>query len=608
MEKTPPVLIANQRVQRSRPAPRLRLLIELEPRRRVFLRNLGDLLLARQLPQIAITSRPAPFWNDVFVRSGPRWSSFFESILCHLLLLVLFVWGQSKVWVSVKLFPSRDAAHNSITYYPLPTFPSAQGRAPSARARSRLKQRPAQQSPKPPAMPVTPQHKPSLVTPPDIKQAAASMPNLSNSHTVTPMVPFSATANPLPKALAGSSSAIAPPPRVDQATARRLALAQASSPVAPAPDLAGPSTGRALKAANTDPQVIPPPPSVQDADKLGAAGRSVLLTRATNVVPPPPSVQAAGNAAGNLRLGSMARAGVRVVPPPPSVQGADNSNGTGRLSSLSATKTDIVPPPPADQGAGNGAAGTRLGSLSASSDVIAPPPSVNDGANSGTTGRLGSLSGNASEGSQIVPPPPSMDGTAGSAGGRLGSMAANRLGNGSPVVSPPSSIGGAGRSGATGRLQPMDPLPADTASSEPAANNENKTTYEELPLGLLGVVFAPPGSSFFSNFEVFVVKRRIGKGELQIIKLVYEFLPYQRRLSEYDLSKLPPRVIKLRVTADPSCDEPLGEVIQGHPDPTRPANEYPQIPAALRSYPLNTVLPCYRTTAGDFQKAMSRAY
>lgn len=154
----------------------------------------------------------------------------------------------------------------------------------------------------------------------------------------------------------------------------------------------------------------------------------------------------------------------------------------------------------------------------------------------------------------------------------------------------------------------MDPLPADTASSEPVANNENKTTYEELPLGLLGVVFAPPGSSFFSNFEVFVVKRRVGKGELQIIKLVYEFLPYQRRLSEYDLSNLPPRVIKLRVTADPSCDEPLGEVIQGHPDPTRPANEYPQIPAALRSYPLNTVLPCYRTTAGDFQKAMSRAY
>jgi hypothetical protein len=436
------------------------------------------------------------------------------------------------------------------------------------------------------------------------------MPNLSNSRTVTPMVPFSATANPLPNALGGPSTAVAPPPQVDQAAARRLALAQASSPVAPAPDLAGPSTGRAMKAPNTPLQVVPPPPSVQNAEKLGAAGRSGLSTHAANVVPPPPSVQAAGNGAGDSRFGSMARAGVQVVPPPPSVQGADNSNGTGRFSSLSGTRTDIVPPPPSVQGTGNGA-GTRLGSLSgARSDVIAPPPSVEDAGNSGATGRSGSLSGNPSEGgSQIVPPPPSVEGTAGSgAGGRMGSISANRAGNASPVVSPPSSVGGAGNSGATGPLQPMDPLPADASSSEPAANNENKTTYEELPLGLLGVVFAPPGSSFFSNFEVFVVKRRVGKGELQIIKLVYEFLPYQRRLSEYDLSKLPPRVIKLKVTADPSCDEPLGEVIQGHPDPTHPANEYPQIPAALRAYPLNTVLPCYRTTAGDFQKAMSRAY
>src|SRR6202167_6056704 len=387
MEKTPPVLIANQRVQRSRPAPRLRLLIELEPRHRVSFGNLPDLLMSRRLPPIPVTSQPAAFWDDVFVYSGPPWSSFFESILCHLLLLVLFVWGQSKVWVSVKLFPSRDATHSSITYYPLPAFPSAQGRAPTARARSRPRQTPAPRSAKPPAMPVTPQKNPSLITPPDIKRAAASMPNLSNSRTVAPIVPFSATANPLPNALAGPAAAVAPPPQVDQAAARHLALAQASAPVAPAPDLAGPSTGRAMKAPNTALQVVPPPPSVQNADKLGAAGRSGLLTHAANVVPPPPSVQAAGNAAGNSRLGSMARAGVQVVPPPPSVQGADSSNGTGRLSSLSGTRTDIVPPPPSVQGAGNGAIGTRLGSLSGGrSDVIAPPPSVEDAANSGGTG------------------------------------------------------------------------------------------------------------------------------------------------------------------------------------------------------------------------------
>jgi len=154
----------------------------------------------------------------------------------------------------------------------------------------------------------------------------------------------------------------------------------------------------------------------------------------------------------------------------------------------------------------------------------------------------------------------------------------------------------------------MDPLPVDSVSPTPAVNNENKPTVEELPLGLLGLVFAAPGTSFFSNFEVFVAKRRVGKDQLQLIKLVYEFLPYQRRLSEYDLNNLPPRVIKLRVTPDPNCDESLGQIIQPHTDPTPSATEYPKLPAALRSSDLNAVLPCYRTTADDFQKAMSRAH
>lgn len=142
-----------------------------------------------------------------------------------------------------------------------------------------------------------------------------------------------------------------------------------------------------------------------------------------------------------------------------------------------------------------------------------------------------------------------------------------------------------------------------------SANNEDKSSIEELPLGLLGVVFTPPGTSFFSNFEVFVAKRRVGKDkdQLQLIKLVYEFLPYQRRLSTYDLNNTSLRVIKLRVIPDPSCDESLGQMIQPH-DTTVPASEYSKLPEALRTADPNAVLPCYRTTAADFQKAMARAH
>src|SRR5271156_1964264 len=173
MDKAPGVLIASQRVQRSVPAPRLRLLIEWEAGHRVFFGNLADLLLSRRVLQLPTTSRPARFWNDVFVPSGAPWSSFVESMLLHLLLVVLFVWGQSKVWVSVKLFPQRDEFHRSITYYPPKrSFRTAEGRAPTtARARSPVKHVFSHQPSHQPAIPVRAEQKPSLLTPPDIKQA-----------------------------------------------------------------------------------------------------------------------------------------------------------------------------------------------------------------------------------------------------------------------------------------------------------------------------------------------------------------------------------------------------------------------------------------------------
>jgi len=606
MDKGPGVLIANQRVPRSGPAPSLRLLVELEPRHRVFFRNLTDLILMRQVPpRIPLTSFPARFWSDVFVPSRSPWSSFLASMLCHLLLIILFVWGQSKVWAPVKLFSQQAAAHRSIT------FPAAESRVPSVRPRSRMKQASAHAArAHQPAMPVAPGQKPRLVTPPDLKQATAKLPNLVGSHAVTPIVPFSATAGLRRNKLTGPSGVVGPPPQLDQAATRSMALPQASA-VAPAPELGGSSATRAVKAPNAGGlPVIPPPPSVQNAGNSSGAGRlssglSSLSGEAPAVVPPPPSAQRAGNAVGDTRLSSMEGKGSQVVPPPPSVQGAPGSGGGTRLHSLSGDGPQIIPPPPVVEGAGNSGAGGRLGSLSGNgSQIVPPPPAIEGGGSSGAGGRLGSLSGN---GSQIVPPPPSVEvGGNSRAGGRLGSLS----GNGSQIAPPSRSGGGGGNPGASGPgklLEPMDPLPFGDASPAAAGNNESKSPAEELSLGSLGLVFAAPGTSYFSNFEVFVAKRRVAKDQVLLIKLVYEFLPYQRRLSEYDLSRVPRGVIKLRVTPDPSCNETLGRIMQPYTVPTHATTQYPQLPPALRGSDLNAVLPCYRTTADDFQKAMSRA-
>jgi hypothetical protein len=584
MDKASAVLIANQTVPRPRPMPRLRLLVELEPRHRVFFDNLADLILARKVQQFPTTTRPARFWKDVFVPTGTPWFSFAESILLQSLLIVLFVWGQSRVWIRVNPFPQADARHRAITYYP-PTksFRAAESRASSARPRPRVMHPSTHRAARQPAMAVTPQRKPAMITPPDIRQATASMPNLPLSRSVTPMAPLSATADSRRNPLTGPSGVVAPAPQIDKATARHMDLPQASA-IAPAPELAGTSGARAMKAPGTSGlPVVPPPPSVQSAGN--PSGRLNSLAGAVpNVVPPAPSLQ---ESAANKRLASMNGSGARAVPPPPSVQNAGNSTRAGRLNSLSSGAPSVVPPAPSVQGSGNSRSGAIAG---AGSQVVPPPPSA-QASNASGGSRLSSLSG---VDSKVVPPAPSVENAGNSgASGRLGSLA----GDTQPTI--------ASYSGTGGPLQQMDPLPADDAAASSNANEDKGSSFEELPLGLLGVVFAAPGTSFFSNFEVFVAKRRVGK-EMQLIKLVYEFLPYQRRLSEYDLNNLPPRVIKLKVTPDPSCNESLGQMMQAHPDPSLPANDNSKLPEALRSTDLNAMLPCYRTTAGDFQRAMSR--
>jgi hypothetical protein len=119
----------------------------------------------------------------------------------------------------------------------------------------------------------------------------------------------------------------------------------------------------------------------------------------------------------------------------------------------------------------------------------------------------------------------------------------------------------------------------------------------ELPVRLLGLALALPSSSYFSNYEVFLAEREFDKNETQLIKLVYESRPYQRRLSEYGVNVS--AIYKLQVKRDPTCDETAMQITGG-----RYAELQSSSPdGALRSPDKDSVLPCYRTTADDYQKA-----
>jgi hypothetical protein len=139
---------------------------------------------------------------------------------------------------------------------------------------------------------------------------------------------------------------------------------------------------------------------------------------------------------------------------------------------------------------------------------------------------------------------------------------------------------------------PVAPLPP------PRIEEPSGRSMQEVPVRLIGLSLALPGSSFFSNYEVFIAERRIAKDESQLIKLVYESRPYQRRMSEYGLDES--KIYKLRVTRDATCDESALQVAGNHYSKLKSASNHGAFPDR------NTILPCYRTTVDDYRKALSR--
>src|SRR5450432_3293868 len=150
-------------------APRLKLLLEFEPAHRVFFRNLGDALLRRELPRVALTSRPGTFWNDVFVYSGKPWRSFFESILWHVFVIAA-IWtlflrgGTPHETAQQQMF--RDSR---ISYYaPSKSFPATESRRSRPRPQPKASREVAPQQ----KIRVTPERSAhTLIMPPDLMVA-----------------------------------------------------------------------------------------------------------------------------------------------------------------------------------------------------------------------------------------------------------------------------------------------------------------------------------------------------------------------------------------------------------------------------------------------------
>ncbi len=137
------------------------------------------------------------------------------------------------------------------------------------------------------------------------------------------------------------------------------------------------------------------------------------------------------------------------------------------------------------------------------------------------------------------------------------------------------------------------------------------TKKEHVRVRLIALAQDHPRSSFFANQEVYVAEKQLGSGdESRLVKLVYNFLPYQPRLSEYGFEY--PLVHELAAVRDPSCDETLTQMTDeanalGGREPQHPRSgmKYTAEAPDLSTDRHRDDLPCYVTTADDYDKTLS---
>jgi GAF domain-containing protein len=617
-----------KKVEQPKPSE-INLLVEPESAYRVFFHNLAE-LASRPAP-IPKTSRLDYGWDHVFVDTQLPWKRFGQSIALHLAVIAL-AFGLGAIWPRELTLSNRPLRQAQITYYPAAeAYPSKPQPASTSAKRTVRRTQPTQQAaaPKTRNVLVVPRGSGNRRT----EIAAAAAPNLTMRQNQKLEMGASGSVLPAPPdAGAGGQSRrlglpgygiVAPAPEIGTGAGSRRLSAPGTTIVAPAPDVQG-ATMRAGGSrlgggvggdANS---VVPPAPSLSGHSGATYRGGSGLTSQSgVQVVGPPPSLQA-GTTGGRGNAVSIGTGGAEVVPPPASLDGTGSSLGKGRGTGI-AGGSDVVPPPPALQSAGKYGQGRQLGTIAGTGgDVVPPSPSLQNGDGSGGIGqgRYGSLGGT---GTGVAGPPPSIEEGSGVGQGRYGSL----NGTGTAVAGPPPSVEGGsgtlgGRRGAGSQLGTQGALPpasgqggsGDASSSANASAGpesaksklaeKQATPPQDVQLRLISAAWSPARSSYFSNYEVFIAEKWTNK-QSQLIKLVYVFLPYQKRLSEYGADA---KVHKLRVVRDRTCDESLMQM--EWPDDNRPpAAVTAQKDGSSDSADRNSKLPCYRTTADDYRRAVS---
>ena len=384
----------------SRPAPDLRLLVEVPAWPRVFFGNLFDLVFPRRLPPLELQSAPASFWHDVFVTGRLPWNRFLQSGAYHVFAIALLV-GFTRFFAlqpEVVAMPVFD--HAEVIYYQPSEY------LPPLDTRSAEDAQPVKADPefsRQPIISVPPEadnRSQTIVAPPSVKlQRDVALPNIvawsenmEKPRLAIPDVPLTPAADITRLAPQLESSIVAPPPDAAHLTHRRNSLMLQTSVVAPPPEVNG-SNAAFFQAPQ--PAVVAPPPSVEIASTRPLG--DLNIGRSSVIAPAPQLSVAEQRAVAGSRSSGVGGGAPRIVPPPPSVSGSraagESFGARGRVIALNLHPAVSAPP---DLPAGN-----RRGTFAATPEGHAGA-SGSPGAG-GTGGSKQNGSGSSQKGTSDLP-------------------------------------------------------------------------------------------------------------------------------------------------------------------------------------------------------------
>ncbi len=260
------------------------LLFELEPRHRVFFRNLGDLLLHRQPPPVETTAQPVPLRPEYFIRTGIDAYRFAESYAGHMAFIIVVYVICTETFFNRPPKLQSPFQNTKVEYYPVSDY------LPPINTASEAPVKPRQGAPKlarQEILSVPPQadnNHQTIVTPPKVKlDHDVPLPNIVAWTPVPATQPIAASSRSVSqlKVPQFEAQVVAPSANVSQLKSKLPTLPQPSVVEPPlSPDQLKLQKGQ-LNMAQLQPQVEAPklPVPAQRASGVGDSG-------ATNVPPP----------------------------------------------------------------------------------------------------------------------------------------------------------------------------------------------------------------------------------------------------------------------------------------------------------------------------------